>query len=103
MTPFEWVAAMFVAVVCTARITRLITFDLFPPMVWLRGLWEKITRNGDWALLFFCGYCMGFWVACANVAWAYLSDFSTAWWIFNSAWTVAYLAPILMVHDGDDG
>lgn len=102
MTPFEYVAAMFVAVVCTARITRLITYDDFPPAVWVRNLWDKATRSSDWSLLFFCGWCMGFWVAVGIVAWGYLSGFSTAWWLWNSTWTVAYLAPILMTHDGDE-
>lgn len=102
MTPFEYVAALFVASVASARITRLATYDSFPPAEWVRKQWSRITKENGYELLFYCGYCFGFWVGVATVAWAYLSDFSTAWWLWNCAWTVAYLAPIIMAHDGDD-
>lgn len=102
---FYWVAVAVVTIMSVARITRLLTYDQFPPISYFR---DKISDAGDntergrkWALLAICGYCMGFWVALGVVAWGYLADFDTAWWLVNSVFGAAYLGAIVMKHDGD--
>jgi hypothetical protein len=102
MSEFEWVAAAIVSVVSAARITRLVTVDDLPPAKWLRHKYDELTGSSDWSLLMFCGYCFGVWAGFGVVLWGWLVDFDTAWWVFNGGMSVAYLAAILMAHDGDD-
>src|ERR1044072_6033248 len=102
MKPFEWVAIAVVTVMSAARITRLITYDDFPPAMWVRDAWDRLTDNGPWALLFHCPYCMGFWVTIGVTLWGWLSGWHTAWWVTNSICGASYCAAIVMVHDGDD-
>ena len=102
MTDFEWVAAAIVAVISSARITRLVTWDHYPPSVWLRTKWDTLTNDGPWSLLAHCGYCFGLWAAAFVVGWGYLSNFHWTWWLFNGWLAVGYLAAIVMAFDGDD-
>lgn len=102
MTEFEWVAVAIVFVTSTARITRLITWDHYPPSIWLRIKWDTITHDGPWSLLAHCGYCFSFWAGAAVLAWGYFTDWQTAWWLVNGALGGSYLAAILMANDGDD-
>lgn len=116
---FYWVAVAAVTIMSVARITRLLTYDQFPPILYFR---DKISEAGDktalgrkWALLAVCGYCMSFWVALVVIAWGYFagvfenpmtpagSDFPwfAAWWLVNSVFGSAYLGAIVMKHDGD--
>jgi hypothetical protein len=99
---FYWLAVTAVTVMSAARITRLLTFDEFPPMKWIRDRYDDLTGESDWNLLFHCPYCMGFWVALGVILWGYLSGFDTAWWLGNGVFAGAYLAAIVMVHDGDE-
>lgn len=102
LTDFQWVAAAVVAVLSTARITRLVTWDEFPPSVWLRVKWDTLTHDGSWALLAHCGYCFGLWAASVVVGWGYLSGFHWTWWLFNGWLSVGYLAAVFMAYDGED-
>lgn len=101
MSEFEWVAAAIIAVMSTARITRLLVVDKFPPIKWVRDKYEIKTDGSDWQLLALCGYCMGFWVALLVVGTGYLSGFHTAWWWVNAVFAVAYAGSIVMAFDGD--
>lgn len=107
MSNFQWVAIAAISILSTARIIRLITWDSFPPSIWLRMKWDQITRDGSWSLLAHCGYCLGVWVAFGVVLWGYWSDWDgpwgTLWWIVNGSLSVAYLGAIVMIHDGDEG
>src|SRR4051794_31719831 len=99
---FEWVAAAVVAVVSAARITRLITWDEYPPSAWLRMKWDALTNDGPWSVLAHCGYCFGLWAAGFVVLWGWLSDLHWSWWLFNGWMAVGYLAAITMAYDGED-
>jgi hypothetical protein len=103
LTTFEWVAVAVVAVTSAARITRLVTWDKYPPSMWFRNLWRKVTKDGDWSILVECGYCFGVWAAGGVVLWGYLVDFDTAWFLFNGWMGASYLAAIMVAFDGDDG
>lgn len=107
MSNFEWVAAAILSVVTTARITRLIVWDKYPPSVWVRTKWDQITgdsdgQEGPWTELVHCGYCAGMYVAPVVVLSGWLSGWHTAWWVVCSCFTAAYLGAITMAFDGED-
>lgn len=111
MSEFQWIAMALVAITSAARITRLVTADKWPPVVWLRLRWDALTdkpaKPGSqglraWNLLLHCGYCFSFWAMAAIIAWGYLTDWQTAWWLVNGTAGASYLSAILMANDGDD-
>lgn len=117
MSTFHWIAFAVIAVMSAARITRLLTFDKFPPVQavrhWYVGAMDQSDKTRPWQLLALCGYCMGFWVALAVLLWADLAgllDGSPAfgedwmpqvWWLVNGLFALAYAAAIVMAYDGD--
>jgi len=103
MTTFQWVAVAVVAVLSSARLTRLLTVDKFPPIKWLRNKYEDATDGSDWQLLTLCGYCMAVWTTPLVVGAGYLSDWHTAWWLVNGTLGASYLSAIVMAYDGDPG
>lgn len=106
MTPFEWVAVAVITILSSSRITRLLTYDKFPPVRWLRHRYIGFTgsreRLASWTLLAKCPFCMGPWVTAAVVAWGYCTDWHDPWWLFNGVMGASYLAATYMIHDGDD-
>ena len=109
MNHFEQVLALIVWTIASARITRLVIFDHYPPMVWLRITWDRYTGNSSWNLLLHCGYCLAPWVALVAGAlgcWSLGIEFSTLvdhWWLAVCVWlSVAYLAAITVAYDGED-
>lgn len=102
MTNFEWIAVAVVTVMSAARLTRLATFDSFPPVAWLRDKYADATDGTKWQILAFCPYCASFWITLAVVLSGYYSDFHEVWWLINSILGASYLAAIVQVHDGDD-
>jgi len=102
MSNFEWVAVAVLSVVTTARITRLIVWDKYPPSVWVRTTWDRWTETSKWNELVHCGYCAGMYVSPVVVLSGWLSGWHTAWWIVCGCFTAAYLGAILMAFDGED-
>lgn len=102
MSNFEWVAAAVLSVVTTARITRLIVWDSYPPSVWFRMKWDEVTKDSKWSELVHCGYCAGMYVAPVVVLSGWLSEWHTAWWVACSCFTAAYLGAVFMAFDGED-
>lgn len=96
-----WVAIAFVTVMSAARVTRLITYDAFPPSAWLRAKYDDLTNENEWSLLVHCGYCFSFWATLAIAVWGYFSGWHTAWWLTNSILGGSYLAAIVMAADKD--
>lgn len=111
-TEFYWIAVAIVAIVGSARITRLLTFDKFPPVAAVRDWYADKTDGNGWQLLVFCAYCMSFWVTAAVVTWADLSGvfdgpehpslWAQAWWFANGILAASYLAAMVQIHDGDE-
>ena len=101
-TMFFWTAVAVVSVVSASRITRLLTYDKFPPIRWARDKYADLTDGSDWQLLAFCPYCMSFWVTITVVLTGWGSGWHEIWWIVNGSLGASYLAAILMVHDGED-
>lgn len=104
---FFWLAVALVSIVSSARLTRLWTFDGFPPVVWLRDRFERWTdktdRRRSWQTLAFCPYCASFWFTLVVVLSGWGSGWHTAWWLTNGVLGASYLAAILQVKDGDEG
>lgn len=84
-------AAVLVGILASARLTRLLTEDSWPPSVWVRLKWGEITKDGPWADLVECPWCAAPWIVGINLALALVTDLHPAWWIFNG-WMAASLA-----------
>lgn len=106
MTDFQWVAMAVVTALSVGRISRLVTWDQFPPSVWFRMKFADVVPE-SWGLLVNCGYCFAVWAAFGVVGWGYWSDWDgfwgTLWWIVNGSLAAAYVGAIVMVNDGDEG
>lgn len=118
---FYWVAFAVVTIMSSARLTRLATWDHFPPVKAMREKFAEWTDTTDrrrgWQILAYCGYCFSFWATLVVVLWAdaagvldgetvWGSSGDTAqpiWWIVNGVLGGSYLAAIVMANDGDDG
>lgn len=98
---FYWIAVAVVTIISASRITRLLTFDAFPPIRWAREKFEDKFDGTGWEIIAFCPWCMSPWVTAALVGWGYGTDWDLYWWLFNGAIAGAYLAAMLMVRDGD--
>lgn len=95
------VFATVVAVVGSARVTRLIVADEYPPSIWVRMKWDQITHDGPWAKLVHCPWCASPYVFAVCFAWAVLSDLHWSWWVFWGWLAGSYLAA--MVTHWDEG
>lgn len=113
---FYWIAVAVITVTASARITRLATYDQFPPALWLREKFADLMDGGPrrrgWQILVYCGYCFSFWATLLVVIWADLSGifegwtddpslWASGWWFLMGTLGASYLAAIMMKHDGD--
>ena len=89
--------AVIVGVLSAARLTRLVTQDSFPPIVWFRMKWDDWTDGGGWNLLFHCHWCFSTWAVVPVGLWGWLSDLHWSWWVFN-AWMAAGYASAMVVE-----
>lgn len=105
MSTFQWVAIALITITSASRLTRLATYDKFPPVRWLRDKfadWTDTTpRRRSWQLIAFCAYCFSYWPTLAIILTGYYSHWHDAWWIVNGSLGASYLAAILMIHDGE--
>lgn len=91
-----WVIALavIVAIIGSARLTRLITHDAFPPVAWLRAKYEDRVPE-DWSLLVHCPWCMGPWMFLVCMTWFVVSIFvpwlAWPWWLFYIWMAGSYL------------
>lgn len=98
-----WAAILAVAVgvIGAARLTRVITYDDYPPAAWLRNWWELHT--GKWAKLITCGWCAGPWVTAVTLA-SFAVSFlhpalGWAWWLFWGWLALSYLVSQYLYWD----
>lgn len=99
-------AAVVVGVVGSARVTRLVVADAFPPIAHFRAWWANVTSDkdgneGSWTVLFSCPWCAAPYIVAANMAWALLSDLHWSWWLFNGWMSAAYATSWIVFHDED--
>lgn len=100
--PIVLLLAIAVAVLGVARLTRIITYDAFPPAAWARSKWIKLTKAGPWALLAECFWCATPWVMVVCIAWGWFSSLHWSWWVFWGWLGLSYLASMVIARDGDD-
>lgn len=98
----EYIVAGLVAAVSAARLSRLISFDTFPPSAWLRAKWDAKTEGFTWNTLLHCVYCLPPWILAVIMATGLLSDLHPVWWVFNAWMALSYVSSYVLIYDGDD-
>lgn len=102
------ILAVAVIILGPARLTRVIYYDSFPPMVWLRIKWDDLTEGkpgmlGQWNKLLHCPWCLSFWVTLGCIGWMvggwYVTWLMWAWWVFWGALAASYVGTIIIVRD----
>jgi hypothetical protein len=91
--------AVVVGVVGTARLTRLVVDDTWPPVAALRDWWDRRTNTSGWNDLLHCPWCVSMWFAPPCLAWAWLTDLHWSWWVFYGWLAGAYAAGAIVVRD----
>jgi hypothetical protein len=107
VTSSEWVAAVLVGVVSVARTARLLIYDDFPPMVWLRVRFlAMFSEDNSWSKIAECPFCVSPYLAAGMLGLAWLAWNGTGldawWWVVNGIWAGSYLAAILVSYDQPD-
>jgi hypothetical protein len=85
----------------TARLTRLLVNDDWPPSTWFRIKWDTITKDGIWSKIVHCPWCASPYIAAILLAWAVLSNLHWSWWLFTGWLAVSYVASWIVFHDED--
>lgn len=100
------VLAFILAVLASARFTRLVVADDWPPVEWLRFRYRKAVGFGDWEELVKCPFCFAPWAVLVDLAWAwwsgldgYSSVWAALWWAANLWFSGAYLAAMTVTRD----
>jgi len=95
-----WVLAIIVGTVSVARTARLLVWDAFPPVEWLRLKFFVAVGDSPWRKLGECGFCLAPYLAAGMITWALISDLHWTWWLINIWWgLVSYGAAILVSYD----
>lgn len=106
MTPNLWLALLLSAVTLTlgaGRLTRIITYDTWPPATKFRIWWAKVTNDGPWVKLFTCFWCLGPWVTLAALGWyvagLYVWWLALSWWAFWGWLALSYVTSMIVARD----
>lgn len=99
--------AVVVAILGVGRWVRLVTYDSFPPAMWVRQTWAAITERREWSAkwtdLLFCPWCFTPWLMLVCGGW-FLLTLSTpwlawAWWILWGWGALSYVTSMVIVRD----
>ena len=101
MTSVQWLA-LIACTIASARLTRLLVHDRYPPVARLRAGWDALTRDGAWSELVHCNYCASpyltaalWWPLYATQCWPF------GWYVAALIWLgMCYLAAIIVSYDG---
>jgi hypothetical protein len=109
--PWVVLSVFFIAVFGVGRLARLITYDAFPPMVWWRLKWAKLTAKpdgseGKWEKLFTCYWCLTPWLMLIALVVLGLS-WDTLWlalvWLGFLGWfALSYVTSMVVDRDERD-
>ena len=95
--------AVLTAVFGVGRLTRVLTYDSYPPAVWVRNKWSALTKDGDWSLLARCFWCASPWVMAVAMAWFWWGTtvvwVGVAWWIFWGWLALSYVSAMVIARD----
>lgn len=102
MTP-TMIFVLIVVAIAAARLTRLVVFDVYPPMQWLRDRFDDATGDSLWNKLMHCHYCAS--PYCTAIIWApvfALNRFAFGWgFAIVVGFALSYIAAIIVALDGD--
>ena len=104
MSTLVYIGAVLALIFASARLTRAVVFDDFPPSKWIRLKWDNLTVGTGWNELFHCPYCMGIWIALPltvlavgfTLGWSVFGGILGIFWVFLAWMTVAYLSGIIV-------
>lgn len=99
MTNFEMVVAAIIGVLSVARTARLVVWDEYPPMVWLRMKWDEKWGEDGWGKLIHCQFCATPYMAVGMALWFWASDGHWTWWVINGVWGLSYVSAIIVAYD----
>lgn len=97
--PWLLLAAVVVGTLGAARLTRLIVHDSFPPAAWARSVWDGWTKDGSWAVLAHCHWCLGPWMTLLALATAFIGPLHVVWWLFWGWLAASYLTSMIVERD----
>ena len=105
--PLPWWANLLIAlpilILGAGRFTRLVTYDDFPPTIWLRVQWDKLTGESTWNKLLHCFVCFSYWATVFFIAWFVVGIFvpwiAWAWWIVCGSLALGYLVMMVVARD----
>ena len=105
LSTFQIIAAVAIGVISVARTARLIVWDEYPPMVWLRMKWDERIGEEGWGKLIHCQFCATPYLAVGMALWFWLAfahggDVAQGiWWWVNGVWAGSYVAAIVVAYD----
>lgn len=98
-----WLVALAVLILGAGRLTRVITYDDFPPTIKMRVLWDKLTDDSEWNKLLHCFWCFGFWAGLLGMSWfgvgLIVEWVMIAWWAVFGALAVGYVISMVVARD----
>lgn len=97
--PLLVILALAVAAFGVGRLSRILTYDTFPPAAYVRDLWSRITKDGAWAKLAHCQWCATPWIMAVCIAWGWFSSLHWSWWVFWGWLALSYVASIIIARD----
>lgn len=106
--PVVLVLAVLVAVLGSARFTRLLVHDTFPPAAWVRAKWYRLTsrpngEDGSWTVMLNCHFCFAVWSAalCLFLFWlgTLVPWIGATWWWLYGILAIAYVAAMIVERD----
>lgn len=101
LSTVETVYAVLVAWFGTARLTRIATYDDYPPAEWLRTRWIALVGE-KWGKLATCIWCGQPYIVLICMGWAYWSDFAWHWWAFWAWMALSQAGSTLLSYDEPD-
>lgn len=107
MSTIYYIGMALAVIFASARITRNIVFDDFPPTAALRAWWDTKTAGNGWNSLLHCGYCAGFWIALPftvlgaglTFGWAIFGTLVGLFWVICAWFAVGYLSGVIVASD----
>lgn len=101
LSTVETVLAVLIAVFGTARLTRIVAYDDFPPAEWLRTQVYRLL--GDrWGKIADCIWCTQPYIVAICMTWAYFTDLHWSWWAFWSWMALSQAGSTVLSYDEPD-
>lgn len=93
--------AVLVCLGASARLTRLVTQDTFPPVVAVREWWDARTEESGWNSLAHCHWCLAPWVTLVVGVVGWFTGPHWIWWGLTAWLTISYAASWIVHKDED--